>query len=273
MPASTRPALAVVRVEAPCPVVRFEEIDSTSTHAHREIHAGRLEPSPVAFVAAQQSAGVGRFGRTWVSPRGGLWITLAWPTTEAELTKTLDGLGLRVGVACLRVVRHALDGAPSDPFVRLKWPNDVLAHGRKVLGVLTEVVHEPAPGRRPWLLVGAGINANLDLSLLPDELRGHATTLARELGRPVDLGTLEIDLLHELRAAIASPGLDRETILEAGQSLHGLERDTIVSMPDGSKVSGVLKGLNDHGMAVLDVDGRPFVPPLGSVIMNDHPTR
>ncbi len=271
--ASSLPARAAVRVEAPCPIVRFEEIDSTSAHARREIQAGRLAAAPVAFVAARQTAGVGRFGRAWASPIGGLWFTLAWPSAEADLPRVIDGLGLRVGVACLRVVRRALQDAPTDPFVRLKWPNDVLAHGRKVLGALTEVVHEPTPGNRPWLVVGVGINANFDPVALPEEFRSHATTLAQERGQRVDTALLEVDLYHELRGAITADGLDRETIVEAGHFLHGLGRDAIVSLPDGSKVSGVLKGLNDHGMAVLDVDGRTFVPPLGSIIVNDHPAR
>jgi BirA family biotin operon repressor/biotin-[acetyl-CoA-carboxylase] ligase len=272
-PASTHPAHAAIRVDAPCPVIRFDEIDSTSAHAQREIHAGRLAPLPVAFAAITQTAGIGRFGRAWVSPAGGLWVTLAWPTTEVQLDRTLDGLGLRVGVACLRTIRRAFEGTSTDPFVRLKWPNDVLIKGRKVLGVLTEVVHGPAPGSRPWLVMGVGVNANLDLAALPEELRSQATTLAAELGRAVDLRALETDLLEELRKAVNDSGLDREVIREAAKYLHGLERDAIVSMPDGSKVAGVLKGLNDHGMAVLDVDGRMFVPPLGSVIMNDQPGR
>jgi BirA family biotin operon repressor/biotin-[acetyl-CoA-carboxylase] ligase len=262
-----------VGLDAAIPVVRFADIPSTSSHARAEIAAGRLGPAPVAFVAAHQSAGVGRFGRPWQSPDGGLWLTLAWPTTEAELEKTLDGLGLRVGIACLRAIRRALLEAPGDPHVRLKWPNDVLVHGRKVLGVLTEVVHGPAPASGAWVLVGVGVNANINLAMLSPDVRSHATSLARELGRVVDTEPLESDLLAELRGALTTHGLAREVIQEAAEHLHGLDRDTTVSLPDGTRISGVLKGLNDHGMAVLDVEGRVFVPPLGSVIMNDQPPK
>src|SRR6185369_5269429 len=112
-------------------ITRFAEIPSTSGHARAQIGAGRLDPQPAAFVAAAQTDGVGRFHRQWQSPPGGLWPTLAWPLTEPEFDKVLDGLGLRIGVACLRVVQRALTGAPGDPHVRLKWPNDILVHGRK----------------------------------------------------------------------------------------------------------------------------------------------
>ncbi len=254
-------------------VDRFAEIDSTSAHARARIGAGLLTSGPVAFVAAQQTAGVGRFGRPWSSPLGGLWLTLAWPIEESELAACVDGLGLRIGVACLRVVRGAFKGFQGDPHVRLKWPNDVLIHGRKVLGVLTEVVHGPPPIARPWILVGVGLNANVSNEHLAESVRSHATSLAHELGFAVDLATLERALLAELRSALTTKGLSREVLHEAGEFLHGLERDATVSLPDGSRVSGVLTGLNEHGMAVLDVDGRVFVSPLGSVIGNDQPEK
>lgn len=226
-----------------------------------------------AFVARTQTGGIGRFKRAWSSPEGGLWMTLAWPTRENELPKLLDGLGLRVGVACLRVVQRAFDGCADDPHVRLKWPNDVMVHGRKVLGVLTELVHGPAPEAQPWILVGVGLNANIKLELLEEPVRSHATSLRTELGRDVSLELLERAMLDELCIALTGSGTPRELLAEAVASLHGLGRDTTVLLPDGTRISGVLTGLNDHGVAVLDVEGRAFVPPLGTVIMSDVPPR
>jgi BirA family transcriptional regulator, biotin operon repressor / biotin---[acetyl-CoA-carboxylase] ligase len=252
-------------------IERFAEIDSTSGHARALIATGRIGVSPVAFVAGVQTNGVGRFRRAWSSPRGGLWLTLAWPAQESDLLARLDGLGLRIGVACLRVVRHAFSEFAGDPRIRLKWPNDVLVQGRKVLGVLTEVVHGPPPEARPWILVGVGLNANVQIDQFPESVRSHATTLLHELGREVSLDELESRLLAELLAALNARGLSRGLLVEAVEFLHGLDRDTTVSLPDGTRVTGVLTGLNDHGMAVLDVDGRVFVPPLGSIIMSDAP--
>ncbi len=254
-------------------VVRFATLDSTSSHARALVTTGRAGGSPVALVAQVQTSGIGRFKRAWSSPSGGLWMTLAWPADESTLHARLDGLGLRVGVACLRVVREAFHGFKGDPHVRLKWPNDVLVHGRKVLGVLTELVHEPAPDARPWLLVGVGLNANIRMEDLEEPMRSHATSLQRELGHPVQLELIEAQLLRELAAALSASGLSRQLLTEACDALHGLDRDTTVSLPDGTRMSGVLKGLNEHGMAVLDIDGRVFVPPLGAVIMSDTPPR
>jgi BirA family biotin operon repressor/biotin-[acetyl-CoA-carboxylase] ligase len=264
-------ASSTTRVPAESAVrfVRFADIPSTSGHARAEIASGVLQPSPVAYVAAKQTAGIGRFKREWQSPIGGLWLTLAWPTTEPELAGVLDGLGLRIGIGCLRVIAKVLEPVP-DPHVRLKWPNDILIHGRKVLGVLTEVVHGPPPDARPWILVGVGINVNINLRELRENVRTHATSLAAELGKPADLAAIETHLMEELHRALSTHGLSREFVQEAARHLHGLDRDTTVSLPDGTRRAGVLKGLNDHGMAVLDVEGRIFVPPLGSVIANDQ---
>ena len=254
-------------------VERFDCIESTSGHARALIATGMIGDGARVFVARTQTGGIGRFKRAWSSPEGGLWMTLAWPTQEQELAALLDGLGLRVGVACLRVVQRAFEGHAENPHVRLKWPNDVMVHGRKVLGVLTELVHGPAPMARPWLLVGVGLNANVRVELLDEPVRSHATSLHTELGREVSLDALERALLDELCGALSGSGTPRELLSEAVASLHGLGRDTTVSLPDGTRVSGVLTGLNDHGVAVLDVDGRVFVPPLGAVIMSDVPLR
>ncbi len=255
-----------VAIDASIPIVRFSEIESTSGFARAEIAAGRLT-APTVVVATRQTGGLGRFKRPWASPDGGLWMSLAWPCLESELQERLDGLGLRVGVACLRAVRRIIGASERVPPVRLKWPNDVVIAGKKVLGVLTEVVHAPAGARTAWIIVGVGVNANFDTRDLPEALRDHSTTLQAELGHRIDAIALETDLLAELHGALVARGVSRELLVEAIAALHGLDRDTTVTLPDGTRVSGVLKGLNEHGIAVLDIDGRVFVPPLGSVIM------
>ena len=82
--------------------IKLDTIDSTNRYARAEVESGRLSADgATVFVAARQTGGVGRFGRAWASPLGGLWYTLAWPVVG----DVLDGLGLRVGVACVEFVR------------------------------------------------------------------------------------------------------------------------------------------------------------------------
>ncbi len=246
------------------PIIRLREIDSTNAHARRLARAGKLARTPVAFVAERQTAGVGRFGRAWASPVGGLWLTLAWPIPESQLQSVIDGLGLRIGVACLRVIQRVVARGARRPIVKLKWPNDILVAGHKVLGELTEIVHAP---ELAWAIVGVGMNANFPRARLPHELHATATTLQEETGHPIDLAALERDLLQELTAALTARGLSRELLAEAGDHLHGVGRDIALSMPDGSRAAGTLTGLNEHGLAVLQTDAGTLVAPLGAAIM------
>lgn len=261
---SAKPSAPPPPGKSAIPTIRLKETDSSNAHARRLARAGKLARSPVAFVAERQTAGVGRFGRSWASPRGGLWLTLAWPIPEADLQAVLDGLGLRVGVACLRVVQKVVAQGARRPIVKLKWPNDILLAGHKVLGELTEIVHAP---ELAWAIVGVGINANFPRTRLPEELRDTATTLLDEVGHTVDLAALERDLLKELALALSARGLCRELLAEAGEHLHGLGRDIALSMPDGSRTAGTLMGLNEQGLAILQTDAGTLVAPLSSAIV------
>ena len=235
------------------PTVHLETVDSTSLHARRVIATGPLE-SPLLIFADTQSGGLGRQGRVWSSPHGGLWCTLIWPGPPAHETPALEGLGVRIGLACLRTIDAVV---ASHGNVQLKWPNDVLLNDRKVLGVLTEAVREQ---RGSTVLVGVGINANFMPDALPPEIRGRATTLQAALGAPIDLDMLRQRLIANLIAALRGDPPTVQACLELAPRLHALDEQINAAGPAGSRVSGRLVGLAPDGRAIIDTSqGRVLV--------------
>ena len=163
------------------PRLHLRSVGSTNERARELAEAGA--PHGTAVTAGEQTAGRGRQGRGWSTPPGSA-IALSLVIRDPDPL-----LSLRAGLAVADV---AGTGA------RVKWPNDVLLDGRKVAGVLVE--GRPQAG---WAVLGIGVNAALDLALLPEELRGVAGTLGlapRELPRALD------ELLRALEARLAEPG-------------------------------------------------------------------
>lgn len=254
---------------SPVRIERFERIDSTNLHARRALESGTLNPDdgPVLYLADEQTGGVGRFGRAWSSPRGGLWMTLLHPLPGGAATVG-EGLGLRVGAACLAAVLDATEGSPRAALVRLKWPNDVLIGGRKVLGVLTEVVQR---ARATWVLIGVGVNANFPAAALPGVFRRPPTTLLDELGRPTDLDALRDNLCTRLCSALATPDLTAALAL-ARPRLHGLGEPASFCLPGGEEIRGTLSGLSDSGLPTIrTADGEMAAPPGADLLCHTAP--
>lgn len=130
--------------------ISFDEIDSTNEEAKRRATAG--ERGPLWISARTQTAGRGRRGREWVSPAGNLMATLL-VAPEANASAAA-GLSFVAALAVYDTVSTWIQG----PSVRVKWPNDVLVHGRKISGILLEAASTGEAGQLPWLAVGIGIN-------------------------------------------------------------------------------------------------------------------
>lgn len=125
-------------------------IDSTNAEAKRR--AGSSQRGPIWLRAETQTAGVGRSGRSWYSPKGNLYATFLTP-----FAGEMQDAALMSFVACLAVA-ETLDGyigSGGANRVTLKWPNDALLDGKKVAGVLLEAGGEQ---HARWLAVGIGIN-------------------------------------------------------------------------------------------------------------------
>jgi BirA family biotin operon repressor/biotin-[acetyl-CoA-carboxylase] ligase len=130
------------------PVVRFDEIDSTNEEARRRVVSG--DAGPAWLVARSQTAGRGRLGRQWDSPEGNLFATalLSYPGTPVQAALASFAAGLAVIDAAKMVGAETVA-------LTLKWPNDVLADGAKLAGILIET---GSSGGGLWMAAGFGVN-------------------------------------------------------------------------------------------------------------------
>ena len=146
-------------------IVQLDEVDSTNQEAKRRGAAGVA--GPVWIVARRQTQGRGRRGNTWQSAEGNLAASLL--VRPGRPAGACAQLSFAAALAVSDMLAHY---APAADF-RLKWPNDVLADGRKVAGILLESESEPG-GRLKWLAIGIGVN----LAAHPEDAELPAVSLA-----------------------------------------------------------------------------------------------
>lgn len=173
----------------------LESTSSTNDDAWRHIEANGADG--LVILAEYQSAGRGRSGRTWHSPRGAsLLCSVLLIDGRAELTGNV--LGLVAAVATRDAIVACTDTVPV-----IKWPNDLLVSGRKLGGILVEsrLRHD---GVRAYV-VGIGINCLQQRGHLISTLSGSATSLELESAYPVDRTALAISLLTEFDRWLGEP--------------------------------------------------------------------
>jgi BirA family biotin operon repressor/biotin-[acetyl-CoA-carboxylase] ligase len=217
----------------------YDEVDSTMSVARQRAHAGA--PTGTTIIAATQSAGRGRRGRSWFSPKGaGLWMTtiLRPPASGAPL----HTLGLVAGCA----VQQAA-GAMGATAARLKWPNDVVIEDRKLAGILTEA--ERVDASDPIILVGVGLNLMGGHELaLPEDIAHRYIGMANLVPRtpsPEEAGKI---LLGHLTACYNKWVLYGLTpILESWRQTDALYGHVVRAEGPQGEVVGVADGLGSTG--------------------------
>jgi BirA family biotin operon repressor/biotin-[acetyl-CoA-carboxylase] ligase len=219
----------------------FPVIGSTMTEAARLALAGAPHGSVV--IADEQTAGIGRFGRHWLSePEEGIYcsILLRLPLEPARLPIVT----LALGVATAEAIEQTT-GIDCD----LRWPNDVLIGERKVAGILAQL-HETC--------IVAGIGINVNQSKLPDDLRTPAISLQIASGKTIVREPVVIALLQRLDALCSLLINDGpESIIRAftASSSYALHRRVVYESERGTK-RGVTAGLDTHGfLKVRDDSG------------------
>jgi BirA family transcriptional regulator, biotin operon repressor / biotin---[acetyl-CoA-carboxylase] ligase len=196
----------------------IKQTTSTQHEARRLIEKG-LAGSGDAVVADEQTAGRGRFGRTWISPREGLYATIILPSDPL--------LSLKAGLALVRVLRRA------GVIAGLKWPNDVLVEDLKIAGVLIETTGDLS-------LVGIGLN----LASAPLDT---ATCVARYV-ESIDRDEWAQKIVREL-IILSEAACDLEAYRAACLTLG--QRVRLEGVGADASVEGVASDVDDHGRLVV----------------------
>ncbi|WP_280537898.1 biotin--[acetyl-CoA-carboxylase] ligase [Halopenitus sp. POP-27] len=225
---------------APYGIEFHDTIGSTNDRARELADAG---DTGIAVVADEQTGGRGRLDRDWAAPAGGIYVSVAispdLPPAQAPI----------VTLAAAVAVTDACRDVGAD--AHIKWPNDVLVPdptaergGTKLAGILTEMQGEA--DRVSWIVVGIGINANVD----PDALPPGATSLRAATDDRIDRSRVTRTLLKRFHELTAAP----ESVLPAWRDRAvTIGRDVRVETTTGA-VEGTAVDVEFPGALVLETD-------------------
>ncbi|MBU1291752.1 biotin--[acetyl-CoA-carboxylase] ligase [bacterium] len=155
----------------------FPELKSTNIMAkEKALHrAGGIDEGTL-IIAERQSAGKGRLGREWFSPVGGVWLSIIlYPKLSPSY---ISRITLMTAVAVVKAIKICTQIES-----QIKWPNDILINEKKVCGILTEMSAELDIIN--WVVVGIGINVNIDHRDFPEDIQENTISLKEILGKEV----------------------------------------------------------------------------------------
>jgi len=218
----------------------FKETESTNIIA-REI-AESVEEGTVV-IAESQTGGRGRLGRKWISPEGGIWLSII--IKPKILPLYASRITLLTGVCVAKTIRSFGLAA------KIKWPNDVLINGKKVCGILTEI--EAEMDLIDYCVVGIGIDANVDTDSFPEEVRESSTSLKKELGHDINRVEFAQKLLSEFEALYLRFQKDGfPSILEEWRDMSATIGKWVKITTQTRTIYGEAIGVDNEGALILE---------------------
>ena len=225
----------------------FDEVKSTNTVA--KFLAMNGAENGTVVISEKQTDAKGRSGKAWASPVGGIWLSLiVKPNVDySKLPMITIGTGVAVAKA---IERTGITSA------EIKWPNDIIIHDKKVCGILTEAV--TTFNTIDSVIIGVGIDANIDIEDFPEELQDGTTTLANELGRKEDENVLIRLFLEEFeKIAETFNNGDYESILKDWRKRsYSVGKIVEVREPFNKNFDAYVVGIGREGALIVEkIDG------------------
>jgi BirA family biotin operon repressor/biotin-[acetyl-CoA-carboxylase] ligase len=221
-------------------VLFYERVGSTNSIA---LDLPETEEGTVVLSETQER-GRGRLGRPWISPPGvNIYMSVILRPLIKPSKSTL--ITLMAGVACAIAIRKVTGVG-----ISIKWPNDLMASGKKVGGILTEL--KTAGKKIDVAVVGMGINVNMDIAEFPVDIRTIATSIKNETGKIYPREDVAAEILNEMDRWYFSPKkLDREKILLSWRQLTSTLGREVTVLVGRETCTGFAESVDDDGMLIL----------------------
>lgn len=210
-------------------IIKLKEVDSTNEYAKRQNFCG-----DVVVTAEVQTAGRGTKGRSFVSDRGGLYLSVMRTFDNFDGKNTFS-----IMISCCVAVCKTVESFSLKPVIR--WANDVLVGGRKICGTLIE--NTLSSGNMCRSIVGMGVNVN---NRLPEELQDIATSISQETGKKVSVAKVRRRLLKNLKR--------QYTVEDYKRYIDWFGQEVTLRRQDGA-VRAVALDVDEQGRLVCEIDG------------------
>ena len=229
-------------------IVRYGTVSSTNDKAFELARSGAAEFTVAA--AESQTSGRGRNGAAWVSPPGcGAYMSMI--LRPSSLVSETPFFSITAGVASCEAIA-SLSGLPAF----IKWPNDVLAGGHKVCGILCEA-DIGAPGCGSVVVAGTGVNVNTPPQFLPERPLFPASSLYVESGgRLFDIDrmiSLWAESMVKWTEITRLPDGRKRVAEEWNRRSFFNGRDICIQTQDSGAISGICRGIDETGMLLVEM--------------------
>jgi BirA family biotin operon repressor/biotin-[acetyl-CoA-carboxylase] ligase len=231
-----------------------DTIGSTNAEVKRLFQEG-MEPGFI-LAARSQSSGIGRKGRPWLSPEGGLYFSIIMsPPLGLSSAPLLNLLCACAVCQSLRILGVA--------DAQVKWPNDVLVGDAKISGILSEVLTEPAEG----VIIGIGLNLNCPVSQMPAGLRWPTTSVIDELGKETPILEMLCFIVNQIDrylVEVNSTG-SFEKMLKDWRKFSGTLGKRVRVQEAGKELDGLAVDIGADGALIVESDEGQIEVLLGDV--------
>ncbi|WP_078430825.1 biotin--[acetyl-CoA-carboxylase] ligase [Alkalihalobacterium alkalinitrilicum] len=228
-------------------LTHFESLPSTQEVAHRLAQEGALEGHVV--IADEQTSGKGRLGRVWHSPIG-TSISMSIILRPKVSPQKAPQLTLLAAVAVVKGIEKTTGLQCS-----IKWPNDILLNGKKIVGILTEMQSEPDYVHS--VIIGIGINVNHKQEQFSSELREIATSLAIAKGEEISRAKLMSNVFYELEVLYDQYLQEGFDVIKPLWESHAINLGKrIIARTVQGVIEGVAKGITNDGVLLLEDDDK-----------------
>lgn len=224
-------------------IIRLDITDSTNTYVKNRLKEEGLPDGETLLVTAEgQTAGRGRLGRSFSSKKGsGLYMTVAFPVGKRPEESLM--ITAAAAVAVLEVLEENGSGK-----LMIKWVNDLYQNEKKVCGILTEAVTDADTNIMKYVIVGAGINIDADMSQLPSvagTLRGLSVSKD-------ELSIILAERIAVLGTMAVSSAEGKQKVLSAYRKKSMMTGRDVFWEEDGVNVTGHAEGIDDECRLIVD---------------------